>query len=150
MSRLSYRIWAPCLLGLVLGVGCAGNSGGRAKLSTGEAFFVENVKPMLERQCLRCHDGSAQHGSRMNLTDAASALSGKKGGKPYIVPGNAAGSRIVAAVSRKGTHPLVMPQLPVSLTDDQIGTLREWIDDGAAWPSGEAGHLKPVKNPENP
>ena len=149
MTLLSFRGWLACLFGTALVVGCAGTRQKAAKLSTKEAFFVENVKPVLERNCLRCHNGTTLPG-KLNLTDASTALTGKKGGMPYIVPGQPDDSRLILAISRKGTHRLMMPQLPISLTDDQIGTLREWIEDGAVWPTGEAGHLKTASNPENP
>jgi hypothetical protein len=38
----------------------------------------------------------------------------------------------------------------MTLTEDQIGDLSEWIEDGAYWPKGDAGQLHPVFNPENP
>jgi len=53
-------------------------------------------------------------------------------------------------VQRGGTHPKMMPRTEVSLTEDQIGTLREWIEDGAYWPEGDIGQLKPTKSGENP
>jgi hypothetical protein len=43
-----------------------------------------------------------------------------------------------------------MPRLEVSLTDDEIGGLSEWIEDGAYWPEGSAGQLHAVYNAENP
>ncbi|MCX6855510.1 MAG: hypothetical protein NTV80_11475 [Verrucomicrobia bacterium] len=38
-----------------------------------------------------------------------------------------------------------MPRAEVSLTDDEIGMLHEWIEDGAYWPKGEQGRLHAVK-----
>jgi Arc/MetJ-type ribon-helix-helix transcriptional regulator len=43
-----------------------------------------------------------------------------------------------------------MPRLEVSLTEDQIGDLSEWIEDGAYWPEGEVGRLHHEFNAENP
>ena len=117
--------------------------------TTNEAFFLESVKPILERSCLRCHNGTTSPG-RLNLTSKAAAFQIQKDGKSFILPGKPNESLLVTAVSRKGTHAKMMPQLPVSLTDDQIGILREWITDGAAWPAGKKGNLHPVANPENP
>ena len=114
-----------------------------------EAFFLENVKPILEKSCLRCHNGTTLPG-RLNLTSRAYAFQIQNNGRSFIIPGKPSESMLVTAVSRRGTHAKMMPQLPVSLTDDQIGTLREWIADGAAWPSGAKGTLRAVANPENP
>jgi hypothetical protein len=44
----------------------------------------------------------------------------------------------------------MMPRKDVSLTEDQIGMLREWIEDGAYWPEGEKCMLKAEKSRENP
>lgn len=112
-------------------------------LTEKERFFVTEVKPLLERNCLRCHNGTAIPG-KLDLRSKNKVKDG------YIRPGRPGESLLVTAVSRKGTHPLLMPQLPVSLTDDQIGVLREWIEDGAVWPSGPEGTLRAVRNPENP
>jgi hypothetical protein len=116
---------------------------GTVPLTENERFFVTEVKPILERNCLRCHNVAALPG-KLDLR------SRDRVAPRFIQPGSPDGSLLVTAVSRKGTHPLLMPQLPLSLTDDQIGVLREWIADGAAWPSGLEGRLKAVKNPENP
>jgi hypothetical protein len=43
-----------------------------------------------------------------------------------------------------------MPRADISLTDDQIGVLREWIEDGAFWPDGERGTLRAQSSPEKP
>ena len=71
-------------------------------------------------------------------------------GRPFIIPGDPDCSLIVAAVTRRGTHPRLMPRQELSLTEDEIGELSEWIEDGAYWPEGSAGKLQAVFNPENP
>lgn len=116
------------------------------KLSNGEAFFVSNVKPILEKNCLACHNTNA-HPSRLNLSGPEAILASRHS-KRFILPGHPDDSLIVKAVSRKGSHPNVMPRLDLSLTEDQIAVLREWIQDGAAWPKGPQGHLVARANPE--
>lgn len=125
-------------------------SGSTAPLTEKERFFVTEVKPLFEQQCLRCHNGTTLP-DKLNLTSGEAALKGRLRGQRYITPGRPDQSLIVAAVSHKGTHRPLMPNLvPLTLTDDQIGVLREWIEDGAVWPAGPAGQLKAVANPENP
>lgn len=55
-----------------------------------------------------------------------------KGGSrgPAITPGNAATSKLMEAVERKGKV-LMPPSKP--LTPSEIATLRQWIDSGANW-----------------
>ena len=116
-----------------------------------EAYFAEHVKPVLQANCLRCHAGP-QSPARLNLADGKSALTSvsPRTGRPFIIPGDPDCSLIISAVTRMGTHPRLMPKLDLSLTEDEIGELSEWIEDGAYWPEGEAGKLKAVFNPENP
>lgn len=122
-------------------------SGPEAGLPEDERFFVREVKPILERNCVRCHNGVAFPG-KMNLATRDTALAGKRGGRAYIQPGAPDESLIITAISRPGTHAKLMPRQEISLTGDQIAVLREWIADGAAWPQGEPGTLRPAANPE--
>ena len=121
-----------------------------APLTEKERFFVAEVRPVLERQCLRCHNGTTLPG-KFNLSSGETALEGRLRGQRYITPGHPEQSLMITAVSHKGTHRPLMPNLvPLTLTEDSIGVLREWIEDGAVWPTGSAGQLKAVANPENP
>ena len=104
---------------------------------------------MLQEQCLRCHDGT-QPPPVLNLTSRNAAFRTNARGQHYIVPGKPDSSLLVTAVQRMGTHPKLMPQSDVSLTDMQIGMLREWIEDGAYWPEGAAGNLHHQRSPEHP
>jgi cytochrome c len=121
----------------------------RPKLPPREAFFMEHVKPVLERNCLRCHSG-LKPSAGFNLTSRGSALTARLHGQAFIAPGKPDDSLLIIAISRNGNHPKLMPRLTISLTDMQIGALREWIEDGAAWPAGPEGKLAAVHNPENP
>ena len=114
--------------------------------SNGEAFFTSHVKPILEQNCLACHNSDA-HPSKLNLS-GPDAVVATRNSVRFIVPGHPNDSLLVKAVTRKGSHPNVMPRLDLSLTEDQIAMLREWIQDGAAWPKGESGKLVAKANPE--
>lgn len=137
-----------CVAVVVLLVACQIRTA-TSKLPPKEAFFVEHVKPVLERNCLRCHSGPKPP-AKLNLASREAALSGKRHGRPFIAPGRPDESLLIIAISRNGTHPKLMPQQTLSLTDMQIGALHEWIEDGAVWPAGPSGMLKPAPNPENP
>lgn len=110
-------------------------------------FFTSEVKPILEQNCLLCHNTDA-HPSGLNLSGFG-ALTAHKGGSRYIVPGRPDDSLLITAVSRGGSHPKTMPRLDMSLTEDQIAVLREWINDGAVWPAGPEGRLVAKTNPEH-
>lgn len=112
-------------------------------------YFLTQVKPVLQQHCLQCHNGSLPPPA-LNLTTKASAFKRSASGRDYIDPGDPDCSLLISAVQRGGTHPKMMPRTEVSLTEDQIGMLREWIEDGAYWPGGISGRLHPQKNAENP
>lgn len=112
-------------------------------------YFDTQVKPVLEQHCLQCHSGR-QAVPALNLSNKAAAFSKNAGGRDYIVPGKPDRSLLITAVQRGGTHPRLMPRTDISLTEDQIGALREWIDDGAYWPEGKEGELRAQKSVENP
>lgn len=104
--------------------------------------FEKEVQPLLRKRCLACHNGQlAQNGLR--LDDGAAALAGGYSG-PVILPGKSADSKIVlrAASNKKG---FMMPPMGPSLTPEEVGTLRAWIDQGAKWPVKAASAAKPVK-----
>jgi hypothetical protein len=115
----------------------------------GRDYFVTYVKPILETQCLRCHQG-ANPPAGLSLVQRSGAFAPRKRDKAFIVPGDPGASLLLAAVSREGAHPLIMPRLDITLTDDDIGALYEWIEDGAYWPDNPDGFLQPRYNIENP
>lgn len=120
-----------------------------ASKSNREHYFLTEVKPVLQQHCLACHNG-AMPSPALNLASRATAFQRSKTGRDYILPGDPDCSLLISAVQRGGTHPKMMPRTDVSLTDDQIGMLREWIEDGAYWPAGSTGTLRPQPSMENP
>lgn len=124
--------------------GCVTSTGG----STEERYFAREVKPVLQQHCLRCHNG-VQPPPALNLTSKETAFRNGRGGKHFIVPGKPDSSLLITAIQRGGTHSKMMPRADISLTDDQVGALREWIEDGAFWPEGAAGELRHESTGEN-
>jgi uncharacterized membrane protein len=120
-----------------------------ASKSGHEHYFLTQVKPVLQQHCLACHNGTLPPPS-LNLTSKATAFTRSASGRDYILPEDPDCSLLISAVQRGGTHPKMMPRTEVSLTEDQIGMLREWIEDGAYWPEGEKGMLRVQKSRENP
>ncbi len=109
-----------------------------------EQYFLTEVKPVLQKNCLRCHNGSMPSPA-LNLTSKATAFKRSASGREYITPGDPDCSLLISSVQRGGPHPKMMPRAEVSLTEDQIGMLREWIEDGAIWPEGPQGTLRFMK-----
>jgi uncharacterized membrane protein len=112
-------------------------------------YFNTQVKPVLQQHCLQCHNGSLPPPA-LNLATKATAFTRNASGREYILPRAPSRSLLITAVQRGGTHGKMMPRTELSLTDDQIGMLREWIEDGAYWPEGHRGYLQPEHSAENP
>ena len=115
-----------------------------------EPEFTRDIQPVLQARCYPCHGSQAQmHGLRLDRRE--NALRGGDSGKPAIVPGKSAESLLIQYVS--GQNPkVVMPPVGARLSPQQIQTLSAWIDRGAEYPKGKAGHwaFQPIANPPVP
>ncbi len=94
--------------------------------------FAEDIQPILESSCLRCHGGvKPKGGLRLDTRDAA--LRGGASG-PAILPGRSAESRLIHAVARLDAETQMPPAgKGEPLTAEQVGKLRAWIEQGVKW-----------------
>ena len=101
--------------------------------------FTTHVQPILQARCYTCHGEQLQL-RKLRLDRRVDAIRGGESGIPAIVPGESANSLLIRYVS--GIDPeVVMPPEGDRLTADEIGLLRAWIDQGAAYPGGSADEL---------
>lgn len=96
-----------------------------------ERLFREQVAPLLEQHCVRCHGEKAKRG-RLFLHQAKGLFAGGESG-PVVVPGKPDESLLVQQVT--GAKPK-MPRNAPPLTEKQVAVLRRWIEAGAVWPMG--------------
>jgi len=140
--RQSRTVILPAL-GLAVAAALSGRPPATAAEATPrdvEAIFESKVRPLLAAKCQRCHgDKIAEAGLR--LDSRRSMLAGSDTG-PVVVPGDAAKSRLVAAVRR--VDGLAMPP-DETLSGDEVATLEAWVAAGAPWtgPGGDAGDAPP-------
>jgi hypothetical protein len=105
--------------------------------------FAQDVKPILQVSCVRCHARGRDRGG-FSLETRERLLAGGDSGEA-VVPGDSARSRMIALVS--GLEPkVVMPQKGSRLTRDQIGILRAWIDQGMTWDPAVSFAKAPSRN----
>ncbi|MGC8668911.1 MAG: PSD1 and planctomycete cytochrome C domain-containing protein [Chthonomonadales bacterium] len=97
--------------------------------------YLRDVQPIFRAHCYQCH-GASSHQAGLRLDQKKDALKGGMSG-PAILPGNSAGSLLLARVQGLGGKPR-MPYGFAPLTPQQIATLRAWVDAGAPWPEGKA------------
>jgi len=93
--------------------------------------FANDVAPILERHCVRCHNPGNAKGE-LSLATAAGLTEGG-----LVAPGDAAASRLIEVVTppAEGERP-EMPKEGEILSPEQIATLRRWVEAGASWPEG--------------
>ncbi len=89
--------------------------------------FIKDVQPLLEQKCYSCHGEEAQQ-SGLRLDRRQQALRGGDYG-PVIVVGKSAESKLIRRLVN-GDGGLQMPPTG-PLSDEEIGILRAWIDQGA-------------------
>ena len=95
--------------------------------------YASQVQPLFERRCYVCH-GPANAMNGLRLDRRADAFAGGHSG-PALVPGDSAGSRLIHMVAGYQVK-VLMPPVGEPLTTAEVGLLRAWIDQGAAWPDG--------------
>src|SRR3954453_14802262 len=93
-------------------------------------FFKSDVRPILAKNCFGCHTTSKMGGLQLDAREHA--LQGGKSG-PALVPGKPDESLLIRAVSYSQERLKMPPQ--GKLSDDEIATLRSWIQTGAHWDS---------------
>ena len=93
--------------------------------------FERDIRPLLAEHCFDCHGDFLQE-SGLRLDRQAILLRGGNSGEPAVIPGNSAQSQMILLVAGVETD-RVMPPSGDRLTDQEIGLLRAWIDQGAKW-----------------
>ena len=104
--------------------------------------FTKDVKPILEMNCVRCHNPKGTDFEKgdtdVNLTTREAAMEVKS----TIVPGDAAKSKLYTTTTLgDDAKKLMPPRNKVTNALDRITpaeseTLKNWINEGANWPDG--------------
>ncbi len=108
--------------------------------------FNRDVRPILSDNCFACHGpDDKQRMARLRFDTKEGAMS-----KPgVIVPGDAAGSKLIRRITSKDPATRMPPaDSGHSLTDAQIATLTRWVDEGARWSAHWA--YQPITRSEPP
>jgi uncharacterized protein DUF1553/uncharacterized protein DUF1549/cytochrome c len=103
--------------------------------------FARDIQPILSFRCVQCHSTKNLMGG-LRL-DSSKALTGGLSGK-VILPGKSAESLLVKMIGGQ-IEGKRMPMTGEPLTDEQVGLIRRWIDDGAAWPEDSLATAEPEK-----
>lgn len=99
----------------------------------GADSLPQQAVEILLTRCSQCHGANVAM-SDLRVGTREALLKGGKGG-PAIAPGDAPASRLIQAVT-KVIQPAMPPTGPIPT--EEIAKLRQWINDGAQWPTAEA------------
>jgi mono/diheme cytochrome c family protein len=97
--------------------------------------YATDIKPLLDANCAKCHSGDRPK-ARLKLDTLEGALAGNREGK-VINSGDSSNSFIVKVIAHATSDKdSWMPPMPnragaKTLTSDEIGLIRAWIDQGA-------------------
>ena len=103
-----------------------------ASTKTGVTYATD-IKPIFDANCLKCHDGTKKPKAGIALDTLEGVLKGGKEGK-IITVGDSTKGDLIASIAHLGDDPMTfMPKGKGAkkLTDEQIGLIRAWIDQGA-------------------
>ena len=111
-----------------------------------EVDFAREIQPVLARRCFACHGpDTAEAGLR--LDQAASATAELDSGMTAVIPGDAAGSELLARIESDDEF-LQMPPEGPRLSAEEKASIRRWINEGAAWEKHWA--FRPLERPAVP
>tara|TARA_R110002095_G_scaffold181107_3_gene158438 strand:+ start:1845 stop:4430 length:2586 start_codon:yes stop_codon:yes gene_type:complete len=119
---------------------------------TPQVDFEKSVRPLFAKYCQDCHGPDAREGG-LRLTNRKNILLRNDSGEPAIVVGESDLSILIHRVSTQEEKEQMPPaDVGERLTKQEIQILKQWIDQGANWPTeSEApkhwAYVPPVKNP---
>ncbi len=122
------QILAPTLVALLFGLAvCEQATAQTDKV----AYFIQEIRPLLVKNCLGCHGAEVQLGG-LDLRSFASAQKGGTRGKT-LVPGKAEKSLLYQVIS--GARNPAMPPTG-KLPTEAVAKIKRWINAGAVWTEG--------------
>lgn len=97
-----------------------------------QVSFRHDVEPILQKHCVSCHQpgGIGYQRSGVDLRSYQGVMKGTKYGA-VVKPGHAYTSNLMVLVEGRADPSIRMPYHKQPLVQDDIDTLREWINQGA-------------------
>ena len=115
----------------------------------GPIQFNRDVRPILADHCFTCHGPDAARRKADLRLDTEAGARADLGGRQAVVPGQTAQSELLARVLATDPHEQMPPPgQGKPLSPQQIGILRAWIEQGAAYQQHWA--LLPPEQPTVP
>ncbi|MDG1854348.1 MAG: DUF1553 domain-containing protein [Verrucomicrobiales bacterium] len=128
-----------------------------ASSASGSAKFEDQILPILETKCFKCH-GQDKQKSDLRLDSVAGINKGGSSGEPLFVRGNSGDSLITHLINSDDLEERMPPEGEPELTAGERALITEWIDAGAQMPlpskvielSTDHWSFQPVQRPNIP
>ena len=104
-----------------------------ASSASGSAKFEDQILPILETKCFKCH-GQDKQKSDLRLDSVAGINKGGSSGEPLFVRGNSGDSLITHLINSDDLEERMPPEGEPELTAGERALITEWIDAGAQMP----------------
>jgi len=123
-------------------------------ISTGIYFWVnqekisynKDIRPIFNKKCITCHGGVKKNGG-FSLLFREEALAKAKSGKIAIIPFDADNSELVKRLETNDLeHRMPLDKDPLS--SEEVGLIKKWINEGAAWENHWAYNQPQKVNPK--
>lgn len=103
-------------------------------VASADVDFRQQIQPVLENACVRCHGADSAKGG-LRLDTKAGFLKGGKHG-PVIDAKDYTKSDLLRRISLPRDHSDIMPQETEPLSGPHKNWLTDWVRTGAKWPDG--------------
>jgi mono/diheme cytochrome c family protein len=132
-ASFRWSAWTPLLLAILAFPGPAAQAADERPPA-----FARDVLPIFKQHCVKCHRDKPKR-SGLDLRDAAGLAAGSDDG-PVLVKGSAAKSVLFEKIVSRTMPP---PEKQDRLSDQEIATIRKWIDAGARGMESSNGVAQP-------
>jgi mono/diheme cytochrome c family protein len=105
--------------------------------------FDKDIKPILAAACVSCHGPASQRGG-LRLDSRDEVLKG--GNHGAVIKAGDLESRLLILVAGLDGEKRMPPKSKEPLTQEQVGHLRAWIEQGATWPKDSGTIAAVVKS----
>jgi mono/diheme cytochrome c family protein len=92
--------------------------------------YAAHIQLIFDAECIQCHVGSSPPG-QLNLTTWADLMDNVGPHAPVVISGDPDNSYLAFKISQAAGSGRMPADGPPYLTDGQIDTIRQWIEEGA-------------------
>ena len=122
-GRNAVKLLVPALLPILLSA-CG---------SEPEISYSQDVRPILEENCLACHQAGGQgfQASGLSMASYEGLMKGTEGG-PMVIGGDVEGSNLLVLMEGRADPSISMPHGSMDpIPSEEIAIIRNWIAQGA-------------------